>query len=767
MKLSLGCGRNQLTLPPYETDEDDWFSVDIRPQMNPHIVADFTKLDQYFLPDSVDEIYSCHSLEHIERDSVVSTLLQWHSILKPEGKLIVRVPNFVKHTNDWVSLPSDQQIFSTLNVIFGPGHGPQNHRNGFTCYSLSRYGELAGFETVSSTPFESRYGGEDGDLLYVGKKVQRSKDNLQQWIPLCAWSPQPFYSNIDILEEHTLTSTYNLQKKKIGDSVYLYPEDGWVYCRRGNDGELLCAKEYSKQQMARYKNRIHQLMQSDLHALVIVGNAIHAVPALLQSEIIRKKVAIFLLEPDIDALTAVLACYDLSRIPNDGRWQFFPVPIEPNSILQIVKLTGLFQMKYTCIIDPRLPNSRDIERCFNQAINQLRQTIQKQFQSLRTTPSERTILFHIVRGDRISKQIATSLISDSTSILERTSSLLETHAFGQTYQPFIPMNAFTLLHTISEQAAYVLWAINTIPQSNFPQISAGKLDFTIIEMQIDLLKSIHPNYPESIHIVSEQTLVPLLHRFEKQQVYYSPLANDIPYHELVKNKQNRIVFCQPPAAYTMQEKSDVFQQIHCDSSLWKRMNTIVSDIVDEETSELFTLLMNEFDDFDPEILCQIIRYVIRESTFLKQLEILNRISHLPVYLLNGKWADFLPIHNPLIRNIVSYSSDSMIYDFIARSQVALNIHSFGRVTGPNSWFFRYSACGVLQVTDQNKSFVEMNPHGEFFDSTDECYEKICTILEQPDFCNEMAVQSQQHTKTHHEYSHRMQYLCKLIPLLQT
>ncbi|MFC1532163.1 hypothetical protein ACFL7M_02180 [Thermodesulfobacteriota bacterium] len=94
MKLALGCGRNQLTLPPGRVNKNEWLSVDIRPEIQPDILTDFTKLDREIEPETADEIYSCHSLEHIERELVVPTLLSWWTVLKQGGKLTIRVPDF-------------------------------------------------------------------------------------------------------------------------------------------------------------------------------------------------------------------------------------------------------------------------------------------------------------------------------------------------------------------------------------------------------------------------------------------------------------------------------------------------------------------------------------------------------------------------------------------------------------------------------------------------------------------------------------------------
>jgi len=84
MKLHLGCGKRYL---------EGFFHIDI---------ADFPHVDRIhridelsmFDSNSVDVIYSSHSLEYFDRFEALDVLSEWLRVLRPDGQLYVAVPNF-------------------------------------------------------------------------------------------------------------------------------------------------------------------------------------------------------------------------------------------------------------------------------------------------------------------------------------------------------------------------------------------------------------------------------------------------------------------------------------------------------------------------------------------------------------------------------------------------------------------------------------------------------------------------------------------------
>jgi SAM-dependent methyltransferase len=79
-KLNVGCGHDI---------KEGHINIDYCPGPGVDMVADITRPLPY--PDSsVDEIYCAHTLEHIQRWEDV--VIEFYRILRPGGKLIIRVP---------------------------------------------------------------------------------------------------------------------------------------------------------------------------------------------------------------------------------------------------------------------------------------------------------------------------------------------------------------------------------------------------------------------------------------------------------------------------------------------------------------------------------------------------------------------------------------------------------------------------------------------------------------------------------------------------
>jgi ADP-heptose:LPS heptosyltransferase/predicted SAM-dependent methyltransferase len=89
--LDLGCGPSKLWPHCIAVDnytETALFNI----QMKPDVVCDCTKLD-VFGSASMDFVYSSHLLEHIAPEKVVSTLREWTRVLKPNGFLLLYLPD--------------------------------------------------------------------------------------------------------------------------------------------------------------------------------------------------------------------------------------------------------------------------------------------------------------------------------------------------------------------------------------------------------------------------------------------------------------------------------------------------------------------------------------------------------------------------------------------------------------------------------------------------------------------------------------------------
>ena len=123
MKLHVGCGGKNL--PGYK-------HMDVR-AVDDHI--DYVgKADDLsmFEDNSIEEIYACHILEHIERHNVDKTLKEWCRVILPGGILRVAVPNFEEIMNYYIENHD-------LIKIYGLLYGGQDYQYNFLFQALLNY----------------------------------------------------------------------------------------------------------------------------------------------------------------------------------------------------------------------------------------------------------------------------------------------------------------------------------------------------------------------------------------------------------------------------------------------------------------------------------------------------------------------------------------------------------------------------------------------------------------------------------------------------
>jgi len=169
LKLHLGCGNQHL---------EGYVNVDISPATSADIVVSAERLP--FLNGCASEIFSSHMIEHIPRESLSTTIVEWHRLLAPNGRLVIRCPNFELYVHEWLKGNYDWRWGWGLRPIFGfEGRGKGMwHLNGFTVDRLDRLMSENGFRTIKCETTETRpfttgtfeYR-SNGDILYIGEKV--------------------------------------------------------------------------------------------------------------------------------------------------------------------------------------------------------------------------------------------------------------------------------------------------------------------------------------------------------------------------------------------------------------------------------------------------------------------------------------------------------------------------------------------------------------------------------------------------------------------
>lgn len=140
MKLHLGCGKRYL--PGFtHVDIADFAHIEYR-----NSVSQLT-----FLKDeSIQEIYTSHTLEYFDRIEISNVLAEWFRVLKPGAHLFITVPDFdqlIKIYND------SRQLTKIIGPLFGRWMNPNEqdpifHKTVWNFNDLSEQLVLTGFEAV-------------------------------------------------------------------------------------------------------------------------------------------------------------------------------------------------------------------------------------------------------------------------------------------------------------------------------------------------------------------------------------------------------------------------------------------------------------------------------------------------------------------------------------------------------------------------------------------------------------------------------------------
>jgi predicted SAM-dependent methyltransferase len=111
-----------------------------------------------FSPESVDVIYSCHMLEHLDRNEAQAFLAECRRVLRPGGRLRLVVPDLAFFVDAYRRSGDADEFFAHLRVdqprlparrrFAAALVGFRGHRWMYDRQSLARLVEKAGFEEV-------------------------------------------------------------------------------------------------------------------------------------------------------------------------------------------------------------------------------------------------------------------------------------------------------------------------------------------------------------------------------------------------------------------------------------------------------------------------------------------------------------------------------------------------------------------------------------------------------------------------------------------
>lgn len=106
IKLNLGAGG---------IEYKGYLSVDLYDQ-RANIIMDITKLD--FEDNTITELLASHVFEHLNPYKCFDILKDWYRVLKPEGKLIMEMPNIEELCKRFVTA-SKSERYGILNAVYG------------------------------------------------------------------------------------------------------------------------------------------------------------------------------------------------------------------------------------------------------------------------------------------------------------------------------------------------------------------------------------------------------------------------------------------------------------------------------------------------------------------------------------------------------------------------------------------------------------------------------------------------------------------------
>ena len=98
--------------------------------------------------NSINEIYSSHTLEHFNKYNVPKVLNEWYRVLNYDGKLAMDLPNFEACVKNW--LASDDKMGFPLDTLFGlQTREGEEHKIGFTRETLYKLLLDSGFTDIT------------------------------------------------------------------------------------------------------------------------------------------------------------------------------------------------------------------------------------------------------------------------------------------------------------------------------------------------------------------------------------------------------------------------------------------------------------------------------------------------------------------------------------------------------------------------------------------------------------------------------------------
>ena len=168
IRLNLGCGSRFL---------DGWVNIDIVERETakaeekgkvPDVVSDIRKLP--FDDDYADEAMAIHVVEHFHVWEVPGLLKEWIRVLKPEGKLVIEVPDLDK-VIAYMAAGMKHPSYTMWPLYGDPSYGDplMSHKWAYTQSTLAKMMVHVGLKGIERHPAKYHLK-EERDMRLIGYK---------------------------------------------------------------------------------------------------------------------------------------------------------------------------------------------------------------------------------------------------------------------------------------------------------------------------------------------------------------------------------------------------------------------------------------------------------------------------------------------------------------------------------------------------------------------------------------------------------------------
>jgi autotransporter strand-loop-strand O-heptosyltransferase len=161
-KLNIGCGDYPM---------NGYINID-KYCKTADVIADASKLP--YENETVDEIYTSHLLEHLNKYEISGAVKEWYRVLKTDGKIDIEVPDFEEILKFWLS--SEDKTGFAMDTVFGlQTRAGEEHKFGFTKDILKRMLLDVGFSEIEVKNIYS-HGQECIRAIGYKKKIKYNDD---------------------------------------------------------------------------------------------------------------------------------------------------------------------------------------------------------------------------------------------------------------------------------------------------------------------------------------------------------------------------------------------------------------------------------------------------------------------------------------------------------------------------------------------------------------------------------------------------------------